>query len=144
MTILFEVAGKVHDRMKKMATTYLRPMKPVVVRILTPYQAQRGEITKRVNKATREQLLPNCIRPIVSTIDSAQGQEAEVVIVSMCRVGSLGFMSGADARVLVACSRAQDLLVVLAHKPTFMADPRWRKLAHRATEVEVRQLEYRR
>ncbi|KAF2260255.1 P-loop containing nucleoside triphosphate hydrolase protein [Lojkania enalia] len=58
----------------------------------------------------------------ISTIDNYQGEESDIVIVSLCRsnsVGDIGFMA-APQRVNVLLSRARNALIMIGNADTFM------------------------
>jgi serine/threonine protein kinase len=85
--------------------------KPLEVAVLTGYVAQRELLVNRLAAELGSQQL----RLSVHTIDSFQGQEAEVVIYSVTRAnprGRLGFLRERP-RMNVALSRARRLLVIV-------------------------------
>ena len=64
----------------------------------------------------------------IATVDSAQGSEADVVILSCVRSnGSVGFLSNRN-RLCVAFSRAREWLWVFGHSATLRSNEVWRKL----------------
>ena len=64
----------------------------------------------------------------IATVDSAQGSEADIVILSCVRSnGKLGFLSNRN-RMCVAFSRARQWLCVFGHSATLCSDSVWRKL----------------
>lgn len=69
-------------------------------------------------------------RPIkLSTIDNYQGEESDIVIVSLTRsnqAGDIGFMS-APQRVNVMLSRARDILIMIGNMETFTASRKGRE-----------------
>lgn len=83
------------------------------VGVVTPYKAQERLLHALHAKSNQE-------GPEVATIDSFQGREKEVVVVSCVRAnaaGTLGFL--ADARRMnVAITRARRGLIMLGHPPT--------------------------
>jgi hypothetical protein len=85
---------------------------PLEVAILTGYLAQRELLIDRLASELASDVP---LRLSVHTIDSFQGQEAQVVIYSVTRAnprGSLGFLRERP-RMNVALSRAQQLLVIV-------------------------------
>ena len=106
------------------------------VLIVTPYHEQLQILEAAVRGAIRRQW-EDILNIRITTIDSSQGSEASVAIVSMTRVDSLGFLADNKPRTLVSLSRARDYLFVLAHKPTFKTDPWWRSLYAGAQELGV-------
>ncbi|MEY9967553.1 serine/threonine protein kinase [Streptacidiphilus sp. MAP12-16] len=82
------------------------------VAVLTGYEAQRREI---VESLAAGELGRNLLNVRVATVDSYQGQEADISIFSTTRSnesGDLGFL-GSQERVNVAVSRARDGLVIV-------------------------------
>jgi serine/threonine protein kinase len=88
-----------------------RKGKPLEVAILTGYLAQRELL---IDRLATELASEGPLRLSVHTIDSFQGQEAEVVIYSVTRAnprGRLGFLRERP-RMNVALSRARQLLLI--------------------------------
>ena len=87
--------------------------------VLSPYRAQVDLLTSRLKRTQRENIS-------VSTVDAAQGQEADLVIISFVRAnsgGKVGFTD--DARRLnVAISRAKAGVVIIGHLATSLAASR--------------------
>jgi hypothetical protein len=81
------------------------------VAVITGYGAQRKLLEAEIAKLERSHL---DVR--VGTVDSFQGDEAEVVIVSLVRTERPGFMESPN-RVNVALSRARSLVIVLVSLP---------------------------
>ena len=91
--------------------------KPLSVAVLTPYRAQRKVIADRLAAQPKRSGL---IQVVVHTVDSFQGQEADVVIYSATRsnrAGKLGF-TRERPRLNVALSRGRDLLVIVGDHVT--------------------------
>jgi serine/threonine protein kinase len=92
--------------------TVARKNMPLEVAILTGYVAQREML---IDRLASELANEGPLRLSVHTIDSFQGQEAEVVIYSVTRAnprGRLGFLRERP-RMNVALSRAQQLLLIV-------------------------------
>lgn len=92
------------------------------IAVITPYNRQKRQITDlftRVGIWKHEQAKKReNIR--VSTIDSMQGQESDIVILSMTRsnqAGRVGFLKD-SRRINVALSRARKLLVIIGDSRT--------------------------
>ncbi|CUS08376.1 unnamed protein product [Tuber aestivum] len=78
---------------------------PQKITVLTFYGGQKHEITKRVRKNANL----NACEPRVTTVDSYQGEENDVIILSLVRSnsqGSVGFLN-VQNRICVALSRAR-------------------------------------
>jgi len=80
-------------------------------------------------------------RPRVITVDSAQGTEEEIVILSCVRCnnqGNVGFVR--DLRRLnVAISRARQKLIIVGNLETMCSDPNWYKVASWACRLSGQQ-----
>ena len=84
-------------------THYYNQGKSPEILILTPYRAQHNLISKMITRHN-----PNNVR--VSTIDAAQGQEADIVIISFVRANASGnaeFTDDANLS-LTSCDRCVD------------------------------------
>ena len=111
-----EQASVCADLLETVAIRHVRDelARPSVL-VLTPY---RGQVT--TIRGLRHRDVPPAQ---VMTIDGAQGQEAELVVISMVRAnpqGRVGFTD--DARRLnVAITRARRGVVIVGHLPTMLA-----------------------
>ncbi|PSS73134.1 AAA domain-containing protein [Shewanella algae] len=86
---------------------------PHPIGIITMYRAQKNEIETQLNQAEWMGPLRNLVR--IDTVDSYQGQENKIIILSLVRDNHdtlQGFLRDAS-RINVAISRAQERLVVL-------------------------------
>ncbi len=89
-------------------------LEPTHTALISPYSGQ---------VAAAKELLPKQIR--ISTIDSFQGQEKEIVILSLVRSnddGEIGFLKD-YRRMNVAITRAKEQLFVIGDSATIGADP---------------------
>jgi hypothetical protein len=89
--------------------------KPLEVAVLTGYSAQRQLLHEKLDGLIDAGKLSH-LRVRIGSIDSFQGDEAEVVIVSLVRTEAPGFMAIRN-RVNVALSRARSLVIVLTNLP---------------------------
>lgn len=107
---------------------------PPVVAILTPYKEQRDLVKKALRAQLGEEIAQGAAR--VETVDSFQGQEADVVIFSAVRASrgkGVGFL--ADVRRLnVALTRARRSLWVLGSSASLSEVSAWRDLFADAKE----------
>lgn len=104
--------------------------------IITPYRKQVDVISRAIPEAAR----------FVSTIDSFQGREARIVVLSLVRdtpktgspTASIGHLAE-PARANVALSRARDLLVIVGRLAHYEATevPEWRGVARIVRETGV-------
>ncbi|KOX75801.1 putative helicase senataxin [Melipona quadrifasciata] len=94
--------------------------------ILTPYNNQKSIIQTKI-----DQILPNNvkkkIRLEVNTVDSFQGQECDVIIISCVRSHKIGFLSDRQ-RLCVALTRAKQSLIICGNFNAFMRYPMWNSL----------------
>ena len=86
--------------------TVREQVKPSTTIIITPYRAQVALITKVLG---REKSLTNVK---IDTVDSFQGQEADIVVFSAVRTESEGFVNDAQ-RINVALTRAKRVLRIV-------------------------------
>lgn len=94
---------------------------PYPIGIITMYRAQKNEIETQLNQAEWMGPLRHLLR--IDTVDSYQGQENKIIILSLVRDNSdalQGFLRDTP-RINVAISRAQERLVILG------ASKMWRK-----------------
>jgi superfamily I DNA and/or RNA helicase len=83
------------------------------VRVITFYQAQVALISKMLQKKGLKNI-------VVSTVDSSQGSESDVIIISFVRTGkqaSVGFLTD-DRRLNVALTRAKHQLIIVGNANT--------------------------
>ena len=76
----------------------------------------------------------------VTTVDSAQGSEADCVILSMVRCnerGDVGFLANQN-RAIVAISRAKDRLIIVGHKETVAAWGLWERVLNEVEGIGAR------
>lgn len=101
--------------------------------VITPYQAQKSAIVEQLF-----QLLPRAhVTCDVNTVDSFQGQERDVIIMSCVRAhhpkGHIGFV--ADARRLnVAITRAKKALFICGHLDSLKDTKEWGALVSDAKD----------
>jgi ATP-dependent RNA/DNA helicase IGHMBP2 len=93
------------------------------IAVISPYKQQLALLTEQLQHAP--ELLPYRSRIAVNTIDSFQGQERDIVYISMTRSnddGAIGFL--ADVRRMnVAMTRARKKLVIVGDSATLASDP---------------------
>lgn len=120
------------------------------IALLSPYQAQRYGLLNMVRSltgsknSTRFDLMemenPSPIMLMVNTTDRFQGQEADVVFISLRNGGRVGFLNSPN-RMNVALTRAREWRVIVGNHSYFsgqignMGDPMLQSLAarHRST-----------
>ncbi|XP_063363245.1 uncharacterized protein LOC134652023 [Cydia amplana] len=95
--------------------------------IITPYNAHK-ELIKRNLKALQQ----DQSEPVeVNTVDSFQGQERDIIIVSLARSHGVGFLTDAG-RLNVMLTRAKHALVIALNPHAFMRNEQWRTLVEDA------------
>jgi superfamily I DNA and/or RNA helicase len=113
------------------------------VAVLSPYQAQRRKLVEMVQKLTdlesearfnlSKMDKPAPISLLVSTTDRFQGQEADIVFISLRNSSRVGFLDSPN-RMNVAITRAREWRVIVGNYEYFardhkMKDPMLRNLA---------------
>ena len=95
--------------------------------VLSPYRAQVDLLTGRLGRSGNKAIT-------VSTVDAAQGQEADLVIISFVRANSSGKVGYTDdaRRLNVAATRAKVGVVIIGHLATSLAasSSGFRRLLH--------------
>ena len=121
------------------------------VAVLSPYQAQRRKLVEMVQKLTglesharfnlAEMKEPAPISLLVSTTDRFQGQEADIVFISLRNASRVGFLDSPN-RMNVAITRAREWRVIVGNHTYFakdsdMKDPMLRSLAiHHSSNLQ--------
>ena len=97
------------------------------IAIISPYKAQAAYIRAHL----QDHFMPNQIAQIqVDTVDAFQGQEKEVIYISMVRSSTksnIGFLKD-YRRMNVAVTRAQKKLVIIGDSATIANDPFYQQL----------------
>lgn len=104
------------------------PRRELSLTVLTPYTRQVQYLRQR---------LPGSIT--VSTVDSFQGRESDIVIFSTVRSnvdGDIGFLSD-RRRLNVMWTRARLALIIVGDRRTLTTDPLWQRALNACTEVDV-------
>ncbi|XP_052754887.1 uncharacterized protein LOC113521371 [Galleria mellonella] len=106
--------------------TLLRGMN-LSLAVITPYNAHKELIKKNIK------MLQNASEPHVevNTVDSFQGQERDVVVVSLARSHGLGFLTDAG-RMNVMLTRARHSLLVCLNPHAVLKNYQWRTLVEDA------------
>ena len=98
------------------------------VGIITPYRAQVDLLRRLIRK--REYFKPFRSLITVNTVDGFQGQERDIIVISMVRAnddGQIGFLRDLR-RMNVAITRARMKLIIVADPDTMTHHPFYRKL----------------
>ncbi len=100
----------------------------VDVGIISPYRAQVQYLRSQIRK--REFFKPFRHSISVNTVDGFQGQERDVIVISLVRSndeGQIGFLRDLR-RMNVAITRARMKLIILGDRPTLTRHPFYKKL----------------
>ncbi|CAK1556313.1 unnamed protein product [Leptosia nina] len=98
--------------------------------VITPYTANRELIRKYLRHDAMESLIE------VNTVDSFQGQERDVVLVSVARSQGMGFLSDAG-RMNVMLTRARHSLLIFINPHAAMKNDQWRTLVEDARKRKL-------
>ncbi|KAI8114303.1 hypothetical protein M9434_002429 [Picochlorum sp. BPE23] len=108
----------------------------ISVAVITPYREQKALLRKRFEELWGSKSLKNVA---IETIDSYQGRQVDVVILSCVRAGSgggLGFVNDVR-RMNVAITRARRSLWILGALATLRANKEWKALIQDAEERKL-------
>jgi superfamily I DNA and/or RNA helicase len=121
------------------------------VALLSPYQAQRRGLRDMVRSLTRMQYetrfdlmemeRPSNVMLVVNSSDRFQGQEADVVFLSLRNGSRIGFLDS-PSRMNVAITRSRELRIIVGNHSYFSGercyDPMLRNLAksHKGNSIE--------
>uniref|UniRef100_A0A2A4JSD2 FHA domain-containing protein n=1 Tax=Heliothis virescens TaxID=7102 RepID=A0A2A4JSD2_HELVI len=112
----------------RLVAALLQRLRPRRLRlaVITPYNAHKDLIKKHLRML---QLGDNQVE--VNTIDSFQGQERDVVVVSLARSQGVGFLTDAG-RMNVMLTRAKHALLVCLNPHALIKNHQWRTLVEDA------------
>ena len=98
------------------------------VGVISPYRAQVQLLRRLIRK--KEFFKPYRSLVTVNTVDGFQGQERDIIIISLVRAnadGQIGFLSDLR-RMNVAITRARMKLIIMGDVPTMTRHPFYKKL----------------
>ena len=98
--------------------------------IISPYKGQVQLLRHMLRKNSYWKPLRHLIS--VNTVDGFQGQERDIILISMVRnneQGQVGFLSDLR-RMNVAITRARMKLIIIGHSPTLCRHPFYKRLKH--------------
>ena len=98
--------------------------------IISPYKGQVQLLRRMLRKDSYWKPLRHLIS--VNTVDGFQGQERDIILISMVRQneqGQVGFLSDLR-RMNVAITRARMKLIIIGHSPTLCQHPFYKRLKH--------------
>lgn len=98
--------------------------------IISPYKGQVQLLRRMLRRDSYWKPLRHLIS--VNTVDGFQGQERDIILISMVRnneQGQVGFLSDLR-RMNVAITRARMKLIIIGHSPTLCHHPFYKRLKH--------------
>jgi hypothetical protein len=104
--------------------------KPWEVALLTFYRGQESSLREALQRLPGQRgntfifHLPHeepAVRVVLATVDRFQGQEADLVLLSFVKSGSVGFLDSPN-RLNVALTRARYQLVLIGHRSYFASE----------------------
>lgn len=104
--------------------------------IISPYKGQVHLLRKMLRRDSFWKPLRHLIS--VNTVDGFQGQERDIILISMVRnnsQGQVGFLSDLR-RMNVAITRARMKLIIIGHSPTLCRHPFYRRLKQYIDNLE--------
>ena len=111
--------------------------KPISIGIISPYKEQVQLIINLINED--EELLNSSIKIVVKTVDGFQGQERDVIYISLVRSNTtkeIGFLNDIR-RMNVALTRAKEKLVVIGDSSTLANHPFYKSFIDYAEEINA-------
>ena len=102
---------------------------PERIGVICLYRAQAAAV-RRAAAAD-----PACAAVPVSTVDAFQGEERDVIVLSVARTAMLGF-ADSPKRLNVAITRARRHLIVIAHQGLLARNDAWRALIQPALDAQ--------
>ncbi|KAL2713828.1 helicase SEN1 [Vespula squamosa] len=101
----------------------------ISIGVLTPYNNQKYLILEKINEkiSTVSENIQKRFTIEINTVDSFQGQERDVILMSCVRSHGIGFLSDPQ-RLCVALTRAKYSLILCGNFNTFMRDQMWNAL----------------
>ena len=106
------------------------------VGVISPYKAQVNLLNEKFAEAGLPETLTK--KTVINTVDSFQGQERDVIYISLVRSneeGQIGFLSD-TRRMNVAMTRARKKLVVIGDSGTIGQHPFYEKFLDYINEIE--------
>jgi len=100
------------------------------VGVITPYSSQKNVITTAIKRELGE-AISKCTE--VDTVDSFQGREKDIIIISCVRTDDTGFLKN-ERRLNVALTRAKHSLIIVGDVRCLKRDAMWKSLIENADE----------
>src|SRR5688572_20145037 len=110
---------------------------PLTIGVISPYRAQINYLKDQVEQLPELHELANKKQLSIGTVDSFQGQERDIIYISMVRSndrGEIGFL--ADIRRMnVAMTRARKKLVIIGDSATLTYDPFYKEFVEYTEDI---------
>jgi hypothetical protein len=103
------------------------------ITVITPYLGQCRALRSVLRSNAASSLTLRDVR--VSTVDLYQGDENDVIIVSMVRTQRLTDFLKMRNRMIVTCSRARHAMVIIADNTLLQQSPHWREVVNALEET---------
>lgn len=107
------------------------------VAVVTPYASQKAEIWRLLSRGEDSVVGSGDARVRCNTVDSYQGQEADIVVFSCVRTRALGFLSD-ERRLNVALTRARESLLIVGSAELLREGPESRAWPSLVADAEAR------
>ncbi|KAK0167132.1 hypothetical protein PV327_004569 [Microctonus hyperodae] len=111
----------------------------ISIGVITPYKKQQKLITILKDKKFKcipEEIQKKIKTCDINTVDSFQGSERDVIIISCVRSRGIGFLNDPN-RLCVSLTRAKRCLIICGNFSTFEKNPMWRNLLYNAKTRDV-------
>merc|ERR1711991_86572 len=105
-------------------------VRPGSVTVITPYLGQR-----RLLKTVIREHVSRDVR--ISTVDRFQGDESDVIVLSLVRTVKLTEFIRMRNRMIVACSRARFAMVMIGADSLLEKSPHWAKVLEHLREKKL-------
>nr|XP_050855849.1 uncharacterized protein LOC127066326 isoform X1 [Vespula vulgaris] len=101
----------------------------ISIGVLTPYNNQKYLISEKINEkiSALSENIQKRFTVEINTVDSFQGQERDIILMSCVRSHGIGFLSDPQ-RLCVALTRAKHSLILCGNFNTLMRDQMWNAL----------------
>ncbi|XP_046745747.1 uncharacterized protein LOC124410993 [Diprion similis] len=101
----------------------------ISIGVITPYKNQQYLVEAKINQriTTTMENLRSRISIEINTVDSFQGHERDIIVMSCVRTNGIGFLSDPQ-RLCVALTRAKHCLVLCGNFAAFKRDGMWNAL----------------
>ena len=106
---------------------------PKSITVITPYLGQ----FRAIRSALRIDGIQNMVDVRVSTVDLFQGDESDIIILSLVRTKKLTEFLRTRNRMIVACSRARFAMVILGNDNLLRQSPHWSQVLRQLDDQKL-------